>query len=503
MQASIPSRAGRHSAALTLLLLTVLPATHTVAQTATTTAIVGATIIDGNGGAPLEDGTIVITGDRITAVGPRGSTTVPRGARVIDGRGRFVTPGFIDTNVHVSLYSGLESLARYESRFADLVVEHAQLHLKHGVTTIRDSYGMLGPLEAARGRIAGGDAVGPTMLVAGNIVGWGGPFSFTFTGNRQQNLSLFQEQMNDSITRGSGEEWMEMEPDSLRVAVNRYLDLGPDFVKFGGTSHFGNPVFIGFSEEAQHVIVDETHKRGKPAETHSTTTEGLRMSLRAGVDLVQHPEVLPVPIPDDMVKMFRERGVVCSMLANTITGKPWQDYVKQREAAEKRKAEAASDTTKRVQRAKTSAELRAAEGDRGMEIRRENAKRLIAGGCITTPGTDNYLGAAPEFRREAKPENQNAGMGTILAIEGFVELGMTPAQAIVAGTRNGAIAARMLDRIGTLEVGKQADLLVFDASPLADIRNIRTPAVVIRKGREIDIANLPIHPVWYPDRRMN
>jgi hypothetical protein len=92
----------------------------------TLVAIVGATVIDGNGGTPLADATIVVRGKRIAAVGPRASTPVPKGARVIDGNGKFVTPGFIDTNVHLSLYNNGESMVRYEDRFVDLVIEAAQ-----------------------------------------------------------------------------------------------------------------------------------------------------------------------------------------------------------------------------------------------------------------------------------------------------------------------------------------------------------------------------------------
>ncbi|MGH7503045.1 MAG: amidohydrolase family protein [Longimicrobiales bacterium] len=463
-------------------------------------AIVGATVIDGNGGPPLRDATVVVEGQRITAVGPRTSIRVPAAARVIDGAGKFVTPGFIDTNVHVSLYSGIESLVRYQDRFTDLVIEHAQMHLKHGITTIRDSYGMIGPLIEARDRMARGGVEGPRLMVAGNIVGWGGPWSFTWSGVKPSGLSLFQEQMNDAITRGSGEELLGMSPDSLRVAINRYLDLGPDFIKFGGTGHYSNPVMIGFSERAQSILVGETHARGRFAETHSTTEEGLRMSLLAGVDVVQHPEVLPRIISDELVSMFRDRGVVCSMLVNTITGKPWADWVKRRESEEKRRAEARQDTTERIDREKTSAERRAEEPERGTAIRRENAKRLVAGGCITTIGTDNYLGAAPEFRRTPKAEHQDAGMGSVLAIEGLVELGMTPAQAIVAATRNGAMAANLLETIGTVETGKRADLLMLDADPLADIRNIRTIALILRDGRIVDFADLPAVPIFFRDR---
>ncbi|MBL8983009.1 MAG: amidohydrolase family protein, partial [Gemmatimonadetes bacterium] len=112
------------------------------------------------------------------------------------------------------------------------------------------------------------------------------------------------------------------------------------------------------------------------------------------------------------------------------------------------------------------------------------------------PATDNYLGLAPEFRRDAKPDWQEPGLGTLAAIEGLVELGMTPLQAITAGTKNGAIASKALAQYGTLEAGKAADLLVLAADPVADIRNIRKLDVVMKGGVVIDHAALPTHPVW-------
>ena len=88
------------------------------------------------------------------------------------------------------------------------------------------------------------------------------------------------------------------------------------------------------------------------------------------------------------------------------------------------------------------------------------------------------------------------GTATLAAIEGLVELGMTPSQAIVAATKNGAIASQGLKDFGTLEVGKLADLIVLDADPLADIHNIRKLSLVMRDGRIIDRDKLPERPVW-------
>ena len=466
-------------------------------------AFVGATVIDGNGGDPIPDGVVVVRGARVAAVGPRASTPVPRGARVIDVAGKWITPGFVDANVHLSIYSGIENFARYQDRFTDVAIEAAQNHLKVGVTTVRDSYGMLAPLVAARDAIRRGDVPGPRVYVAGNIVGWGGPWSFSFTGRPPDNLSLLQEQMNDAIAQEAGEELVNMEPDSLRAAINRYLDKGVDFLKFGGTSHFGFPVFIGFSERAQRVIVEEVHRRNLVAETHSTTPEGLLISLQAGVDLVQHPEVLDVPMSDALVREFVRRGVVCAMLVNTMTGDPWREY-ERRVRREDSTRQARTDSARArgaAQRARTRAEQRRDLGDRGLGIRRENATKLIAAGCITTIATDNYLGLAPEFRRDPKPAWQDPGSGSIAAIEGLVELGMSPMQALVAATRNGALASKALADYGTLEAGKSADLLVLTADPLADIRGIRQLETVVARGRIIDRAALPTKKVWTRDAR--
>ena len=474
----------------------------------TATAIVGATVIDGNGGPPLRDATIVIQGERIAQIGPRGSVAIPPDARVIDGAGKYVTPGFIDTNVHLNLsFSWDETNARYWDRNAEVTLQAAQLHLKHGITTVRDSYGALLPGIEVRDAISRGEVPGPRMYVAGNIVGWGGPYSETFSGMPESELTLFQEQINDSITLGTGEELMHMTPEELGVAMNAYLDIGPDFIKYGGTSHMSYPAAITFSPRAQRVIVEETHKRGLVAETHSATLEGLRLSVLAGIDLIQHPRSLGRrEITDELLDLIVERGVICSGLQNTVTGEAWQWHLEQRQSA--RKAQEAFAAQGR-RAPLTSAERRRNEtaADMARAIKRGNAEKLIQAGCITSVGTDNlafgHRSAAPEFQREQHVlwEHQAPGSGTIMAIEGLVELGMTPSEAIVAATRHGAMACKALDDFGTLEVGKLADLLVLGADPLADISNIRELELVMKEGQVVDTESLPTNPVTEIDGR--
>jgi imidazolonepropionase-like amidohydrolase len=457
-------------------------------------AIVGATLIDGNGGPAIPNATVVVRGKRIAAVGPRASVAIPAGARVVDATGKFVTPGFIDTNVHLSLYNNGESMVRYEERFLDLVAEAAQTELKHGITTVRDSYGALVPLVAIRDSIARGRLIGPRIFVAGNIVGWGGPKSPLFSNAAP--ATFFDERMMDFIAQGTGEELLDMSPDELRAAMNKYLDKGPDFVKYGGTSHTNS--LITFSPRQQEALVDAVHKRGKIAEVHATNPEPLRISVLAGVDLIQHPEVHSVAMPADLVKLIVDRKVICSILSNGITGKPWKDYLKAQQRTDSAKADSAkTDTLKLLARAKTGWELRRERDAKRLAIRRANAEALIKGGCIMTPSTDTYLSGAPEFSRTPRVDAHfMPGTATLAAIEGLVELGMTPAQALVAATKNGAIASQGLKDFGTIEAGKFADLLVLDADPLADIHNIRKLSLVMAEGRIIDRDRLPEKPVW-------
>ena len=465
-------------------------------QGAARIAITGATLIDGNGGPPVANATVLIEGDRIQYAGARDAVNLSPDITVIDAGGKFIMPGLIDTNVHLSLYGGVgeryETLARYHPRQKEIVLEAAQLQLKHGVTTVRDSYGLLMPLVAIRDQIERGEAPGARILAAGNIVGWGGPYSVSFSLIREQGLTLFQEQMNDEVSQGAGEDLVDMDPEELRTAIRAYLDKGPDFIKFGGTAHFARPAFIGFSAEAQQVIVEEAHARNKVAETHATTVDGLRMSVLAGIDLIQHPEILgPREMPDLLVQMIVQRKIICSMLSNTIAGEAWKKAMKDRDEAMAKRSEA--DKTQQ-QRARTGAELRqrAVEDAVELQMRRRNAQKLIAAGAVVTIGTDNYWAAAPEFTRGgAKADAQNHGIGSIIAVEGLVELGMTPGQAIVAATKNGAVASRSLEHFGTIEAGKFADLLILDGNPLTDIANLRQLHTVMRSGKVIDRAALP------------
>jgi imidazolonepropionase-like amidohydrolase len=454
--------------------------------------ITDVTLIDGTGASPRPHVSVRIENGRIVEIAP---SVAKRAADIkIDGSGRFLLPGFFDNNAHLTVYgqpARRDTSAKYGDRNEELALEFAQRTLKAGVTTLVDSYGVLPPSIIVRDRINRGEAVGSRLLLAGNILGWGGPFSITFSLTKDSDLSLFEEKWNDLLAQGMGEDLADMTPEELGVAMNGYLDKGVDAIKYGGTSHFMRPSLIGFSPRQQAVIVAEAHKRGKPVQTHATSSEGLRLAVEAGIDLIQHPEMMSRDLPDDLIQLIVSKGVFCGMRANLITGEARAHHLAQRAEAEARIAKMPPPTT-------TAEQWRRSDMLQDtFDVQRRNAVRLISAGCKATPATDSYLGDAPEFRRVVKTDELEPGSGTVLAIEGFVELGMTPMQAIVAATANGAGAAFRSSDLGTIEKGKLADLVLLDADPLADIHNIEKIRAVVSQGRKVDLSSLPEHPLFY------
>ena len=457
-------------------------------------SIVDVTLIDGTGSPSRPHMTVQVAGGRIVSLANSSEAGTRRGS-VIDGRGRYLLPGFFDNNAHLTVYgqpSRRDTSAKYGDRNEELALEVAQRSLKAGVTTLVDSYGVLPPSIVVRDKISRGELVGSRLLLAGNILGWGGTFSLTFSLTKPSDLSVFEEKWNDLMAQDMGEEIMDMTPDELRVAMDHYLDKGVDVIKYGGTSHFMHPSLIGFSPAQQAVIVEEAHKRGKPVQAHATSPEGLRLAVEAGIDLIQHTELHSRDLPDALVKEIVERHTLCGMRSNFFTGAAWQRHLEHRADAEARIAKRPPAATG----AEKARRLEMLEEE--VDIQRRNAVKLIAAHCRITPATDSYLGDAPEFRREPKTDEAEPGIGTIRAIEGFVELGMTPMEAIVAATKNGATAIFRSQDLGTIEPGKIADLILVDADPLADIHNIEKLNTVVAQGRIVDLKRLPEHPLFSP-----
>ena len=188
------------------------------------------------------------------------------------------------------------------------------------------------------------------------------------------------------------------------------------------------PSLIGFSPRQQAVIVAEAHKRGKPVQTHATSSEGLRLAVEAGIDLIQHPEMMSRDLPDDLIHLIVTKGSVLRH-ARQLDHRASFAHAICRSAAD-----AEARIAKMPPPATTAEQWRRVEMlQETQDIQRRNAVRLISAGCKVTPATDSYLGDAPEFRRTAKTDELEPGSGTIISHRGVRRIRHDPN----AGDRSG------------------------------------------------------------------
>ncbi|HEV7715289.1 MAG TPA: amidohydrolase family protein [Steroidobacteraceae bacterium] len=460
-------------------------------------AFAGATIIDGNGGAPIRNGVVLIDGKTIKAVGPAARVPIPQGAEKIDVSGKFVLPGLIDGNVHLipwPSWTYIEFLARYEDNFEGIIEEAAQIALKHGFTTVFDSMGPLHPLVNVRDRINRGEAEGSRMFVAGDIVGFRAVF--TSLESIKSATPAFQARINALFELNGGQDLPWKSPDQIRVEMTNYVKEGADFVKFGATgdgkplnSETGQDAVLRFTPEQQRAMVEAVHAAGKIIQTHQTSAESLQIVVESGVDMAQHcAHTGPSRIHESTIKLMLQRKFYC--------GTQWGPL--------------SEEEQKGVREGKFSGGGTDAEnGKEGVDYNLENSVRLIKAGVPHILSTDAGT-IDPDVEKD--PNGAWGGLGGKSSLIGeaeFIEMramhqrGMTPMMVIQASTRNVAAAYHKLAEFGTLEPGKSADLVVLDADPLADIENMRSVSTVVKEGRTVDRAALPRTPVLTSAEAMN
>ena len=174
-------------------------------------------------------------------------------------------------------------------------------------------------------------------------MGWGGPHHVAET------LTPIQEQWNDYFHAYApvGRELTTMYPDQARIALNAYLDKGPDFIKIGVTSHsYSPPINMTFSPRVLRALVEEAHKRGLKVDVHSSMAEGHLMAAEAGVDVITHAEAGAQEISDEIVTVLRERKVICAIFGGMVAG-PVADFAEARQ----RPTPVPGDLTSRVAKA--------------------------------------------------------------------------------------------------------------------------------------------------------
>lgn len=477
----MPQRLIRHACHLAVAVLTVFAG---AAVQAKPTALVGATLIDGNGGEPIRNAVLVMDGARITAVGPRKSTAIPEDAVTVDASGKYIVPGIMDANVHLfpwPSWTYIEFLARYEDNFEGIIQEGAELALKNGVTTVFDSMGPLRALMNVRDAINAGEVAGARLYVAGNIVGFRAVF--TTVEAMAAASKAFQARINARFELNMGPDLAWKTPAEIYDEMRAYIDLGVDFIKYGATgdgppvnSEIGQEAVLRFSPAQQRAMVKAAHDAGVIIQTHQTSADSLRIVVEVGNDMAQHCAFTRQSrMLDETIELMLEREFHC--------GTQWGALDEEEVAMVE------------------SGNFVPADG--GMpRYDLEGAVRLIEAGVPQLLSTDAGT-IDPDVRKDWGPEGEGGlgggsaliGEAEFINMRGMRQRGMSPMAIIQAATRNIAEAYEVLDDLGTLEPGKLADLLVLSADPLADIENMRRIEAVYKEGSLVDRDALPSAPI--------
>lgn len=440
--------------------------------------VTGATIIDGIADTPIRGQAILVDGDRIKAIGTQEELPVPPDASLVDASGKYVIPGLMNANVHLLTDIRLETLVRHEGRYDELVQEAAQIALKNGLTTVFDTWGPRRDLMAARDRISSGAAIGSRIYCAGNIIGFDGPYSPDFLQGMGAGSAHFINRINAAWVENGGRHLMWLTPDEVATEVRAYIERGINFVKYGANEHGSHSggAFLSFSERQQRAIVQEAHRAGLTAQAHVQSVEGLYMSVAAGCDLITHCNITgPRAIPDETIDLMLEKRVGAVIF-------PWSD--------------------------KGMAWLRDNCDDvfwTMIKTADTNARNLIkAGAHIMLANDGGVLGrdarTDPMFARSWLAAPEDVGLGDLACghffwLEAMEEKGMAAMELLRAATINVARAYRLDSDLGTIEVGKIADMVVLDGNPLESAKNYRSINMVLKDGEIIDIDPLPLNPL--------
>lgn len=405
-------------------------------DTSRVVAIRAGRLLDGTGSAPARNVTIVIRGERIAEVGP--DVRIPRGAATIDLSGYTVLPGFIDAHTHLTGLvlgePGWDNAPVRESA-ADAALRgarHARLTLEAGFTTVRN-VGAGGFADIAlRDAINRGDVPGPRILAAGHSLGITG-------GHCDDNGYIPELEALLGIETGQADGVEE-----IRQSIRYQVKFGADVIKIcatGGVLSEGDSVGVQqYTQEELEAVVATARMLERRVAAHAHGNAGIKAAVRAGVHSIDHGSVLD----DEAVRLMVEHGTY--LVPTLMAG----------EAVE-RMAQAGSLTGERAAKA--------------LEIAprmRASIRLAVEGGVKIALGTDAGVMA----------HGTNGHEFTLMVQWG----GMTPMQAIVAGTSAAADLLGLSAHVGTVQAGRYADLVAVRNDPIADITVLERVDWVMKGG---------------------
>ena len=412
---------------IVLLLLTVFV---TTASAAGTTAIVGGTVVDLEGKAPIENAVIIVEGERIAAIGEAGKVIIPKDAEQIDASGAWLIPGLMNMHVHLGLIlPGKMKADLYNESEAALALRmaaNAQKTLQAGVTTIRL------PGDTAHADLALMRAINKDQAEGPRI----------FSSGEALTITAGHGSKKDGQINYDG-------PDELVKAARTQISAGAKWIKIlisGGISTDGGSLgAVLMTPEEIHAVIDAAHRFGVKVTAHSGSPTATSIAVDAGLDCVEHGYFLDRPT----LKKMKKHGtwlvptIVVSQPATEpffkrLGSPPW--YLERRNAAGKSHWKA--------------------------------LQMAIEEGVNIGLGTDQL------------PHEPNDGTtATAREAQYYVEAGMTPLQALRSTTIETARLLEAEDEIGSLEQDKYADIVAVDRDPTQDIRSLRNILLVMKGGK--------------------
>jgi len=405
---------------------------------AETVVLKAARLFDGRGDTTLSSAVVIVEGGKIKAVGS--GLAAPAGARIIDLGDATLLPGFIDAHVHLTGESSddwyraaVEGLRRTVPEKAIRATELVRRTLMAGFTTVRN-VGAEDYIDVGlRNAIEAGIIPGPHMLVATQALGARGGHCDT-TGFP---YLLFGKEPGIAEGIASG-------PDAFRDAVRFEVKYGADVIKVcatGGVLSLTDEVDTPQLTQAEmDAIVDEAHRLRKKTAAHAHGAEGAKVAIRAGIDSIEHGSFLD----EEALRMMKERGTyfVPTLMAGEYAGGRKSARTYPPEIAAKAKA--------------------------ALEARSTAFRNALRMGVKIAFGTDSAV----------SPHGRNAEEFALL-----VEHGMTPAAALRTATSSAATLLGVDKRAGTLEAGKDADVVAVPGDVLADVRATEKVSFVMRGGK--------------------
>lgn len=400
------------------------------AASAETTLLTGGHVIDVERGTVMKDHDILIEDGAIKALGRKG-TLGASGAAKVDMKGAFLLPGLSDSHVHLTSRSdlhGYRRLAVSTPRSAISGVANAEKTLRAGFTTVRNLGGPGFADVDLKDAIDTGEVPGPRIIPAGQSIGITG-------GHCDNNLLPYEDHaIGGGVADG---------PWAVRQKVRENKKYGAEVIKFCGTGGvLSKGTTIGaqqFTLEEMQAIVSEAHELGLKVAVHAHGAKGIQTALEAGVDSVEHASL----ISDESLTLAVKQGTFLSMdiyVSDFILGE----------------GEAAGILPESLEKEKIVG-----------QAQRERFQAAVKAGAKIAFGTDAGV----------YTHGLNARQFALM-----VKWGMSPAEAIRAATLGNAELFGLKDQIGSLSVGKRADIIAVDGDPLADVRQLEDVDFVMKDG---------------------